>query len=90
MTDNTTYNYDPNKLSDKEIDSVGNGAISTMMIIIILMFIWTLLGLVAFIMSIVCFARSGSTFEKVMGLLLALFLGPLYFLFFSFSNTYCK
>jgi low affinity Fe/Cu permease len=97
MADNTTFidiikenygNYDPNKLSTKEIDSLGKDPY--FVIIMILILIWALLGLVAFIMSIVCFTRSGSAFEKVMGLILAIFLGPLYFLFFAFSNTYCK
>ena len=59
-------------------------------IALIILLIWSLFGLIAFITSIVCFTRSGSAFDKVMGLLLAIFFGPLYFLFFAFSGSYCK
>lgn len=53
-------------------------------------FVWVFIGLVAFILSLVCFARSGSTFEKIMGLLLAIFFGPFYFLFYIFNGGYCR
>jgi hypothetical protein len=97
MTDNTTFSdiikgnfgsYDPSILTDKDLDNLGKDPY--FVIIMILILIWALVGLVAFITSIVCFTRSGTAFEKVIGLLLALFFGPLYFLFFAFNKSYCK
>jgi hypothetical protein len=55
---------------------------------------WVVLGIGAFIMSLVCIAKgakahsSGS--ENVIGLLLALLLGPFYWIYFLASSTYCK
>jgi hypothetical protein len=44
-------------------------------IILVIVAIWIILGIAAFIMSIVCFGRSGSTSQQVVGLLLAIFFG---------------
>ena len=51
--------------------------------------IWALLGVAAFIASIVCFAKSGTLAEKVLGLILAIFIGPFYWLYFLFMKGYC-
>jgi hypothetical protein len=56
----------------------------------IFILIWGLLGLVAFIMSLICFARSGTLLEKFMGLILAFLLGPLYFIFYGLNKQYCR
>jgi hypothetical protein len=58
--------------------------------VMLLIVIWVFIGLVAFITSLVCFSKSGTTLDKFLGLLLAIFLGPLYFIFFALSNSYCK
>ena len=58
--------------------------------LITFIFVWVFIGLFAFILSLVCFARSGSAFEKIMGLLLAIFFGPFYFLFYVFNKEYCR
>ncbi len=52
--------------------------------------VWVLGGLAAMIMSIVCFGYSGSATDKVVGLALAFFLGPLYFIFYAVNKDYCK
>ncbi len=58
--------------------------------IIMFFIVWMLFGFAAFIMSIVCFGYSGSTSEKVVGLLLAFFLGPFYFIFYGVNKNYCR
>jgi hypothetical protein len=58
--------------------------------LITFIFVWVFIGLVAFIMSLVCFAKSGTTFNKIIGLLLAIFFGPFYFLFYVFNKEYCR
>jgi len=52
--------------------------------------LWLLFGLVGFVMSLICFGYSGSVGEKIMGLVIALFLGPWYFLYYFSSGSYCK
>ena len=56
----------------------------------IFVLLWGLLGLIAFIMSLICFGRSGTLIEKIIGLLLAIFFGPLYFIFYIFNKSYCR
>jgi len=58
----------------------------------VLMFLglWVLAGIAAVIMSLVCFGLSGSTAEKFIGLAVAFFLGPLYFIFYGVNKGYCR
>jgi hypothetical protein len=51
---------------------------------------WLLFGLIGFIMSLVCFGYSGSVGEKILGIVIALALGPWYFLYYFSSGSYCK
>lgn len=59
-------------------------------VISIIVFIWAILGIAGFIMSLVCFGRSGSTSQHIIGLLIALFLGPFYWIFYFAVPDYCK
>jgi small neutral amino acid transporter SnatA (MarC family) len=52
--------------------------------------VWVIAGIVAFVMSLVCFARNGTVLEKIVGLLLAVFLGPFYWVYYFISASYCK
>jgi uncharacterized membrane-anchored protein len=65
-----------------------NESRNALMLSIIL--IWTLSGILAFIFSIVCFWRTGTPVEKVIGLLIAILMGPFYFLYFLLMKDYCK
>lgn len=58
--------------------------------LLVFMLIWVIAGIIAFVYSLVCFGRSGSTVEKILGLLLAIFFGPLYFIFLGFNKSYCR
>jgi hypothetical protein len=81
------------KLAKKEkFDDTTNAAATILGIglgIFIFIIIWCLLGLAAFVVSLVCIGRSGSTGAKILGVVLALFLGPLYFLMFLVPS-YCR
>ncbi len=57
--------------------------------LLIFLIIWMIIGIIAFITSIICFGYSGSMTEKVIGLLLALIFGPFYFLYFYLNKNYC-
>lgn len=52
--------------------------------------LWLVFGLIGFVMSLICFGYSGSTGEKILGVILALALGPWYFLYYFSSGSYCK
>jgi len=54
--------------------------------ILIFIFLW----IISFIASMACFGKSGSTLEKIMGVLLAIFFGLFYFLFYAFNGNYCR
>ena len=53
-------------------------------------FVWTMVGLIAFVWSIYCFGKKGTIFQKIFGIILAMFMGPLFFFYYRYSPTYCK
>jgi len=70
-------------------ENYSNGAAVGMVTILFL--IWAFLGLAAFIMSIVCFGRDGTMSENIIGLILSIFTGPLYFIYYYIMKPkgYC-
>ena len=78
------YTYSRN--SNKSSSSVAGFGI----VVVIFMLLWALIGIIAFIFSLVCFVRSGTIVEKALGLVLAVLFGPLYFLFYIFNTGYCR
>ncbi len=79
-------------MSDTEqtTETSSTGAKIGVSIAVILVLGWFIGGIIALIMSIVCFGLSGSTSEKVIGLLIAFILGPLYFIFYGVNKSYCR
>ncbi len=59
-------------------------------LILVLVGAWVLTGLIAFIYSLYCFSKSGTTGEKILGLLLSMLIGPFYFIYVYVSGSYCK
>ena len=45
--------------------------------------------MIGLIMSLVCFAYSGTILEKILGVLMSFFLGPFYWIYFAYNNNYC-
>lgn len=52
--------------------------------------VWVALGIAAFVMSLLCFGRSGSMTEKIFGFLLSVFFGPFYWVYFMVMKKYCR
>lgn len=52
--------------------------------------VWALLGLGAFVMALACIGYSGSTAQKIIGILLAMFFGPFYWIYYFVSRSYCS
>jgi cytochrome b subunit of formate dehydrogenase len=63
---------------------------SLKIILTIIVIFWVILGITGFIMSIVCFGRSGTSSQHVIGLLLSIFFGPIYWIFYLAVPDYCK
>ena len=53
-------------------------------------FLWVFLGLTAYVMCIVCYFQSGSLVEKTLGLIIAVLLGPLYWIYYALMKNYCR
>ena len=70
--------------SSSSSSSSGSSSIS-----ILFIFFWMILGIVAFIMSISCFGYNGTTGGKIIGLLIAIFLGPFYWIYYIANGSYC-
>jgi hypothetical protein len=63
---------------------------STIQVASMFLFVWIICGVIAFVWSIYCFGKTGTIFQKILGFLMAMFFGPLFFLLYKFSPTYCK
>lgn len=50
---------------------------------------YILAGIVAFFMSIVCFNYKGKASYNIIGFLIALFLGPFYWIYYALNSKYC-
>ncbi len=59
-------------------------------IVVLFVVLWILAGLAAFVWSIVCFGRSGTTAQHIVGLLLSMFVGPFYWIYFLAVPGYCR
>jgi hypothetical protein len=58
--------------------------------ILICIIIWVFLGFMAFVFSLWCFKYDATLVEKIIGLLLAIFTGPLYFIYYKYNTNYCS
>lgn len=56
----------------------------------IFVLLWIVVGIAAFIMSLVCFGRSGTTAQHIIGLLLSIFFGPFYWVYYFAVSSYCR
>jgi hypothetical protein len=59
-------------------------------ILIIFLIIFAIVSIYCVIKSLMCFGKSGSTAEKIIGVLIAFFTGPFYLLYLNFNTGYCE
>jgi hypothetical protein len=57
---------------------------------LVLVTVWVLAGISAFVYSLYCFTKSGTTAEKILGLILAMISGPFYFIYVAMYKAYCR
>jgi uncharacterized membrane protein (DUF106 family) len=72
--------------------NINNRGTSMIVLLFFLIFmsIWTIVTIYAIIKSFICAGKSGTTTEKIIGILLAIFLGPFYLIYLSSMDGYCK
>ena len=73
---------------DDEYMSLSNQL--TSWFVLIFVFAWVVAGIVAFLWSIMCFGKSGTMSQQLVGLFLAIFFGPLYWLYLYSVKKYCR
>jgi uncharacterized membrane protein len=56
----------------------------------LLILIWIISGFIAFIASVICLFYNSSIGDKMAGLVMALFAGPFYWLFYIYNMNYCN
>lgn len=71
------------------IDNSGSSMI-LYLFFLIFMSMWIIVTIYAIVKSFICAGKSGTTAEKVIGIMLAVFLGPFYLIYLSSVEGYCK
>lgn len=56
----------------------------------LLILIWIISGFTAFIASLICLFYNSSVGDKIAGLIMALFAGPFYWLYYIYNMNYCN
>ncbi len=59
-------------------------------LILIVLVIFIIVAIYCVIKSLMCFGKSGSTAEKIIGVIIAFFMGPFYLLYLNFNDGYCN
>lgn len=56
----------------------------------IVAFLWLLLGFTGIVYSLTCPSKSGPFKMHVLGIVIAVLLGPFYWIFFAYNKDYCR
>ena len=57
---------------------------------LILLIIWVFAGILGFLASLICLFYNSTLGDKIAGLILGLFAGPFYWLFYIYNMNYCS
>lgn len=74
---------------NKLVSSIRSGSNPTATFWAVLVLGWVLFGVAGFVMSLWCIGFTGNFGEKVIGVIIAMILGPWYWLYFYSVPTYC-
>lgn len=90
---NNEYFYDiettPKPVENIKISEVSSGFLLLILIIALFWLVWSIAGITAFFMSLVCFAYTSSMSDKFLGVLISLAIGPFYWLYYIYNSNYC-
>ena len=84
----------PDNISNETTNGIADKTLSVSAIIFISLFLiililWIIAGLAAFIMSFICFGYNNEPGYVYLGILLAFFFGPLYWIYYIYNKKYC-
>lgn len=51
---------------------------------------WSLIGLAGFVYSLICTGKTPSVTRAILGVVIAIFFGPLYWVYWYADKTYCR
>lgn len=96
-SDDTNYEYDILKMVVGDVKAplfytifkIANSSFYAIWISLFVL-IWIISGLIAFMASFVCLFYNSSIGDKMAGLIMALFAGPFYWLFYIYNSNYCN
>ncbi len=74
----------------QQVVAVSAGGAVTFTILYVLWWTWIVMGLIAFVWSLVCLGRAGTPTDKAVGILMSVVLGPFFFLYLSGNKAYCR
>lgn len=74
----------------EESNSQESSSINYAIAISIFILTWLFVGLIAFIWSLICFGRSGSAVDHIMGFIIAVIFGPFFFIYYAANKNYCN
>jgi cation transport ATPase len=75
---------------EKEHEEEPKGSILYVILVGCFVITVVILGLMALVYSLMCFGYQSTFFEKMLGLLLAFFTGPFYFIYYAYNKSYCR
>ena len=86
------HEQDHEQEKQQEQININNSGTSMILYLFFLIFMsmWIIVTIYAIVKSFICAGKSGTTAEKIIGILLAIFLGPFYLIYLSSVDGYCK
>ena len=58
--------------------------------VVLLSVAWVIAGIAAFLYSLICIGKTASLTRGIIGLILAILIGPFYWVYWYFDPEYCR
>jgi hypothetical protein len=78
-----------NQQNQQNLNYSGSNAILYLFFMIFIS-MWIIVSIYAIVKSFLCIPKSGSIAEKIVGVIMAFFLGPFYLIYLYSNDNYCK
>jgi len=86
----STSNGTAPQLINKTTSAAGNFFVGVWIAYgIMYLIVWIISGISAFVASFICLGFRGTFSDKIIGIIIAILMGPMYWLYFSLNKDYC-
>jgi hypothetical protein len=75
--------------AEKESFSIIKWAMAATGAVLVLVVAWVVAGIVAFVHSLMCIGKTPALWRGIMGVLVALMVGPFYWVYWYIDDEYC-